>query len=219
MRCKNCKHKTSKTEKYCPNCGCEIITKSNENKRKNKKILIVLVSIFLVVFIACGGLLTYHFIQMNRDAKTEVTTTVTSFFDAYCSKSGDANNYLTFTSVDNTPITYEGYQGYCAEKISYKIIDVSKIDRDSELITVTVEIQNIDLNAVLNKLNEKSFDNDEEIIEYFYSLIQSADVPTHTYKCNINCKQYPTGMKILFDAELSNALLGGYSAFVVGNNE
>ena len=217
MRCKNCKHKTSKTEKYCPNCGCEIITKSTENKIKNKKILIVLVSIFLVVFIACGGLLTYHFIQMNRDTKTEVTTTVTSFFDAYCSKSGDANNYLTFTSVDNTPITYEGYQGYCAENINYKIIDVSKID--SDLVTVTVEIQNIDLNSVLNELDKKTFGSDEEIIEHFYSLIQSDDVPTHIYQCDIKCKQYPTGMKILFDAELSNALLGGYSAFVAGNNE
>lgn len=121
--------------------------------------------------------------------------------------------------MDNTPITYEGYQGYCAEKINYKIIDVSKVDSDSELIIVTVEIQNIDLTAVLNKLNEKSFDNDEEIIQHFYSLIQSDDAPTHTYQCDIKCKQYPTGMKILFDAELSNALLGGYSAFVAGNNE
>lgn len=219
MRCNNCKHKTSKAEKYCPNCGCEIKLKNNESRGKNKKSLIVLISIILVVLIASGGWLTYYFVQKNINTTTEATTAITSFFDAYCSKSGDANNYLTFTSMDNIPITYEGYQGYCAEKINYKIIDVSKIDSDSDLITVTVEIQNIDLNSVLNKLNEKTFDSDEEIIEHFYSLIQSDDVPTHIYQCDIKCKQYPTGMKILFDAELSNALLGGYSAFVAGNNE
>ena len=192
-------------------------TKNVDKKRNTKKICISLISVMLVVIIGFGAWLIYHFVANKPNIKLEAETTVVSFFDAYCSKNGDVNDYLIFTSMDNTPITYEGYQGYCAEKIKYKIVEVSEID--DEIITVTVEIQNIDLNAVLNMLNEKTFDNDEKIIEHFYSLIQSSDVPTCKYQCQIKCKQYPTGMKILFDAELSNALLGGYSAYVAGNNE
>lgn len=219
MRCTNCKHKISKVEKFCPNCGCEIKSKNTKSKVNNKKTPIVFISIISIVLIGIGGWYVCHFIQKNVAVTSEAKITITSFFDAYCSKSGDANKYLTFTSMDDTPITYEGYQAYCAEKINYKILDVSKSNNDGELVTVRVEIQNIDLNAVLNKLNEKTFDNDEAVIEHFYSLIQSVDAPTHTYQCNIKCKQYQTGMKILYDAELSNALLGGYSAFIAGNNE
>lgn len=219
MKCKNCKTKLKSNQKLCPDCGDEIRQNDTLRKRNNKKVLITLISTFLIILIGVGGWFIYHFIHQSIDVTSEATSTITSFFDAYCSKSGDANIYLTSTSMDDTPITYKGYQGYCAEKIKYKILDVSKSNNDNELLTVKVEIQNIDLNVVLNKLNEKTFNNDDEIMEYFYSLIQSVDAPTHTYQCDIKCKEYPTGMKILFDAELSNALLGGYSAYVAGNNE
>lgn len=219
MKCKNCKTKLKLNQKLCPECGYDIKQKDTLKKRNNKKMLITFISVFLIILIGGGIWLIYHLTHQSIDMTSEATTTITRFFDAYCSKSGDANNYLTFTSMDNTPITYDGYQGYCAEKIKYKILDVSKSNNDNKLLTVKVEIQNIDLNAVLNKLNEKTFNNDDEIMEYFYSLIQSVDAPTHTYQCDIKCKEYPTGMKILFDAELSNALLGGYSAYVAGNNE
>lgn len=219
MRCKYCGSKIKDGQLFCPKCSCEIKLESTKGKTNNKKMIVGISIILILVLVGIGGWHVYHFVQKSADATTEAKTTITSFFDAYCSKSGDANNYLTFTSMDNTPITYDGYQGYCAEKIKYKILDVSKSNNDNELLTVKVEIQNIDLNAVLNKLNEKTFNNDDEIMEYFYSLIQSVDAPTHTYQCDIKCKEYPTGMKILFDAELSNALLGGYSAYVAGNNE
>lgn len=191
------------------------------NEKKNKtKLKIVELLFILVILLACiiGGII--YFTQRDDDQfdYIEAKKVVSDFLEAYKTKDSSANTYISGTFADDEIVTYEGYQGCCAEKINYKIIDVSKGDSDSELITVTVEIQNLDLTTVLNKLNEKSFDNDEEIIEHFYSLIQSDDAPTYTYQCDIKCKQYPTGMKILFDAELSNALLGGYSAYVVGND-
>lgn len=217
MRCPNCQHKIDKKIKYCPECDCKIKQEDTSRKRNSKKILIAITSVFLIILVGVSGWLIYYFTYQSNDVTTEATTTITRFFDAYCSKDGDANNYLTLTSIDNAPISYEGYQGYCAEKTSYKIIDLVK--NDSDMATATVEIKNIDLNSILNDLDKKTFNEDDEVIEYFYSLIQSADVPTRSYTCDVICKQYPTGMKILFNAELSNALLGGFSAYIVGNHE
>ncbi len=243
--CGGCGAEINENEKFCSKCGTKIdeivfaeneskvivnensksktikkvkSNKTNGNKKKNKKILILVICMISIILICSGVWLVYHLSQEHIDYVSEAKTTVITFFDKYSSKSGDANNYLTATSMDDTPITYEGYQGYCAEKINYEIIGATKSENDSELIIVTVKIENIDLKAILEKLDEKTYDNDEKIIESFYSLLQSNNLPTNTYQCDIKCKAYPAGMKILFDSELSNALLGGYSAYIVGNN-
>ncbi len=172
----------------------------------------------IAILVIIVGLIVSCFTQRSIDYIEVAKIVVSNFLDEYSSKSKNANNYLALTAMNDTPITYEGYQGYCAEKINYEIIGATKSENDSELIIVTVKIENVDLKAILDKLDEKTFENDEEIIESFYSMIQSNNAATNTYQCDIKCKAYPSGMKILFDSELSNALLGGYSAYIVENN-
>lgn len=207
--------KKYKSEEHFPKGDRQI--KQNDNISKNTKKLIAPMIILSVILIGVCVCVINYFSQKKINAVSEASTTVINFLDAYHLKSGDANNYLNYPSLFEDPINYEGYQGYCAEKISYKIIDA--IENDRNFFTVSVEIQNIDLNAVLNELDEKNFNEDDDIVENFYSLLQSNDVPTRIYECDIVCKQYPTGMKIIFNAELSDALLGGYSSCVTGHNE
>ncbi len=211
IRCSKCGNKISKSEKHCSNCG-------NVNKsRTSKKIMIILSCFILVVIAGIVGIFIYNSSKKENDIIIESTSTVTKFFEAYSSKNGEANSFLTYTSIGNTPITYEGYQRYCAEIIKYKIKDVKATDK--ETVTLTIDIENIDIASVLAELDKKTFTTDEEIMECFYLMLQEDDVPTKTYKCNVICKQYPTGVKILYNAELSNALLGGYNALVSGDNE
>lgn len=214
--CGKCGQQLDKKTGLCIQCDQDKIKHKEKASKKAKNISLFCI---IVVLLACiiGGII--YFTQRDDDKIncTEAKTVVSDFLEAYKRKDSFANTYFSGTLSNNEMITYEGYQGYCAERISYKIIDTHK--NDSNTVTVTVEIENIDLATVLNNLTKTSFDNDEEIIDYFYSTIKSDDVPTKTYECNIKCKEYPTGMKILLDAELSNALLGGYSAYVAGNNE
>lgn len=212
MKCPKCKSKINKDEKFCGNCGKEIISKN-----RKMQAIIACICCFAITLTSVVGCIIYQKVTDTKELEQEAINVVDDFLVAYKNKDENASQYLLNTSLIPSNVTYGEFQGYCAEKINYKIVDVST--NDSDFVVVNVEIENIDLDAVLNELNEKTFDNDEEIIKYFYSLIQSDDAPTCTYQCNIKCKKYPIGMKILFDAELSNALLGGYSAFVAGNNE
>lgn len=216
MKCKNCNNKLKKNLKYCDNCGSEIPVKSE--KQKIILTIIACVCCFALIVITLGGYLVYHEISETKKLEQEATKLVEEFLIAYTKQESNLNQYLlTTTSLISSDVNYGEYQSCCAERLDYKIINASK--NDSGIITVSVEIENIDFNAVMKKLDETNFSDDDDIVESFYSAIQSSDVPTKTYKCDVKCKKYPTGMKILFDGELSNALLGGYSAYVTGNVE
>ncbi len=189
-----------------------------KKKVMNRKtqVIIACVCCVAVIIASLGGYLIYQTTSGEKALKEEAINIVDAFLNAYKNEEDDMTKYLSAASLNSATFKNSRYQSFCAHRINHKIVDATVNDG---IVIVTVEIENIDLNGLLNQLNEKNFDSDEETIEYFYSLFQASDAPMMTYKCEVTCKEYPTGMKILCDGELSNALLGGYSAYVTGNVE
>ncbi len=183
---------------------------------KKTKVIIACVCCVAMILAIFGGYLIYQNTSGKKVLRKEAINLVDDFLTAYKNEEEDMTKYLSAASLNSEALKYSRYQSFCTFNMSYKILGASVND---ETVIVTVEIENIDLNGILKQLDEKNFRSDEETIEYFYQLIQDDDAPMHTYKCEIKCRQYPTRMKIMFDGELSNALLGGYSAYVTGNVE
>lgn len=175
--------------------------------KKSLKYIVIVVCIILIFTVLVFVLYPDN---NNKDSYGVAETTVMGFLDSYKMMDGNANSYLSNALFNDTQFTYEGYQKYCAERIEYKITGVKTYEDEH---VVSVEINNIDLYSVLNMLNEQNL-NEEDMLKRFYQILDEEDVPMKLYCCDIVCKDYPTGMKILLDAQLSNALTGGFSSIV-----
>lgn len=196
-------------------------TNADSSSKKSKKLLITLVSVGIAILLGVSGWFVFGYLAEEDTTTSAINTTtedakkiVSEFLNAYRAKDGEVGDFLMVTSVSDTSFSYNGYQKLCAEKLDYRIIDAAKSISDTETVLVSVEVENYDLETILNMVEKKALTTDDEILEYFYSIVESINAPTKTYYCNIKCRKFPSGIKIMLDAELSNALLGGYSAYI-----
>lgn len=149
----------------------------------------------------------------SQKLKEDAVSTVRQFLEAYTAKDTAALQYLTINAMDNSAITFEGYQGICASRMTYDIVEQNVVDETT--VAVTVNIENIDILAVLKNLEKENLVDEQQILSRFDEMLTAEDVPVKTYSCNVVCKQYEMVMKIRYDANLSNALLGGLSETVM----
>ncbi len=183
--------------------------KGNSNK-KALKIAALVTAICAVVAIVI--VLIVIFIPNKKSPLCEQAEELTAkFFDAYISEEETAIDYLSVSFMEEGN-EYGEYQSACAKKLTYKIIESTEIDEKT--CKVTLEVKNISIVKVLEELEKADLTDEEEIIDEFNDLIEDAEADT-VYKFDVLCKEYPTGMKILLNEQMSDAMLGGLSSYVL----
>lgn len=181
------------------------------HKTNSIKFKIVISVCCLVIILAgiIGGVI--YFIQNNNSSVQEAKVVVADFLEAYKAKEPNAFKYLQY-SVTDEDMKFEGFQGFLAEQIDFKIKDGKATDNQ---VTITVDITNIDLKCVFEDVIAQLPSNatEEEILQKLESELSKEDCAKKEFNCEVtlvNEDEY----KIIMTDTLSNALLGGYNEYL-----
>ena len=182
----------------------------------NKKSIRSLAIIGAIAVVAAAAFLIKSIVTPNnqKDEMNKIAeSTVSEFLTAYQRKDSAAGKYMTITSIGNHEIKYDGLQGMVAEKLTYNIVSSKRDIEENEIIYVTVDIKNLNLPEIFATI-EMSEDDPDQLLENLYELIKADNAPQKPYNCIIAVQQYPSGMRIELNAELSNALFGGFNEYL-----
>ena len=101
MRCNNC-GKDNSEGKFCAYCGCEL--KDNKNKTKNKKKIIIIISIITAVCAVIAGIVLFNILKNPKNEQLEKNEQLL--------KEGLADYYTINTQILDIAKEYEDEEGF-----------------------------------------------------------------------------------------------------------
>lgn len=173
-------------------------------KTKTGLRIVSLVLVFLFLLVGCGS--------EHTPESEKVQKAVESFLTLYQQRNGDAASLLS--SYQNDQISFDGFQGLFAEKITYSVKRVRK-ESDGSYVA-TANITNIDFKKIMEDVESRlpETGTEEDVLGMLKETIASDDCPMRTYPVEISVIVAEDGCKLVMTGELSNALLGGYNEYL-----
>ncbi|MCL2841860.1 MAG: hypothetical protein FWE28_00100 [Oscillospiraceae bacterium] len=179
---------------------------------KSKKIILIAIAILVVICLVLAG-----FILSFRGSQRELSEAeqlVDNFLRAYHEKDPRAGMFLTTSVFDDSDMTYDGVQGHLAETLTHTIIGERVDENDPQTIWIDVEVDNIDLAEILRGIENIEETNPNRILDSIEEYVNSPNAPRRTFQASVIVRVYPVGMRIQMNAELSDALLGGFPSYI-----
>jgi len=178
---------------------------------KSKKVILITIIILLIISIA----LTLFILSMPRTL-TVAEQFVDDFLSSYQSKDPRTIEFLTISAFDDSDMTFHGLQGYIADTLTYRIISERTDELDIDFIFVDVEIETVDVAEIIRRYIENTTETDpNRIQEKLNNLVNSPNAPRRTFQVPVIVQEFPIGMFVQMNEELSDALFGGFATFLV----
>ena len=162
------------------------------------------------------GLTTILIIYNSSDNKEKVIVknVVTDFLTKYKNLDGSCAHYLLM-NITGRDMTFEGIPALFAEQIEFKIKNVKK---EEDYYIVKTEIQNVDYENLLKRLENGYSDKSDFTSEQVYALtlaeLSKPDIVKRNFSCDIIVARYGDEYRIQMTPDLSNATLGGYNEYL-----
>ena len=120
IRCSECGNVLSETDGICPKCGFPIERKKNSRKR-NKKIVLILVAVVGIIFIVCiGRMFLLNLDPVSRYTHLQSSGKVEEANEVYNEKIADDEDLVSKLSEKQNSDMDDTYKQYKSKKISYK---------------------------------------------------------------------------------------------------
>lgn len=184
------------------------------NRCKGRRMVVSLSIGIVVVLAAVAGVLLFRGSQSSQ-ARREAEQYVDEFLEMYTGKDEDAGNYLMLSLAGPSEMTYHGLQGLLAESLTWKVTGSEETDADARRCVVFLKVQNVDMEAILREIEQaQEISAAENLAAELEARITGPDCPRAEYVCGVEVASYPSGLKIIMNESLSNALYGGLNTYV-----
>lgn len=176
---------------------------------KSKKGILIAIAILVIICILLIGIMLLGTSQLS-----EAEQFVNDFLTAYQEKDPTVGRFLSASVFGNSEMSFEGFQGYIAETLTFTITGERTDVSDPETIWVDVEIENIDVIEIFTELESSNELNPVRMQEQAIEMMNSPDAPRRVFQVSILVMDAQVGMFIQMNEELSDALLGGFPTYI-----